>query len=265
MRRFLASFAAFALLLACQKEEDHPANLGNCDSATDCTKPPVKGGGGGDSGLTDGAVTDAPGSSISGSILVLTDDDFSTGIPLPGTGTVSVEGESGLAVVGNYNGEAYSVSGVKIDATVWATVEPQPADGLPTAQPLNTTSTNQFDLVAVQDGTLELIYGILTAPTTRELGTAQIVLRFIDQTGAPISGITVAHQNEIIAYDSSGSWLDDGLGTGEQGFAIVANVVPAATATKQTFSFTVGSVTSGVELWVEADTVTIADVLVLPP
>lgn len=265
MRRLFAAFLALPFVFACQKEEEHPGNLQSCESSTNCSKPPIHGGGGGDASVTDGAVSDAPGSSITGSILVLTGDDFATGIPLPGLATVSVEGESGLRVTGNYNGDQYGVTGVKLGNPVWATVEPQPADGLPTAQPLNTSSFDTFDLVAVQGSTLDLIYNVLPIVLTRDPATAQIVLRFVDDQGAPIPGVLVEHLNETVIYDAGGTWTDDALGTGDQGFAIVANVAAGSGPTKQTFSFTVNSVTSGAELWVEANTVTITDVLVLPP
>lgn len=265
MTRFFAAFLALPLLLGCQKEEDHPGNLTSCESSTNCSKPPIHGGGNGDSGITDGAISDAPGSAISGTILVLTDDDFTTGIPLPGLATVSVEGESGLSVTGNYNGAEYGVSGVKIGSPVWAKVVPQPADGLPTAQPLNTLSADTFELVTVQGSTLDLVYNVLPTVLTRDPATAQIVLRFVDDQGAPIPGVLVEHQGEVVVYDAGGTWTDDALGTGDQGFAIVANVAAGSAPTKQTFSFTLNSVTSGAELWVEAGTVTITDVAVLPP
>lgn len=265
MRALFAALCGLSCLVACQKEDEHPANLGSCESSTNCGKPPIPiGGGGGDAGVTDSAVTDAPGSAISGSILVLTDDDFTTGLPLPGLATVSVEGANGISVTGNYDGDKYSVSGVKIDSPVWATVEPQPADGLPTAQPLNTTATDVLDLVTVQGSTLDLIYNVLPTLVTRDPGMAQIVLRFVDEQGAPVPGVLVEHLGEVVVYDAAGTWTDDAVGTGDQGFAIVSNVAPASGPAKQTFSFTVNSVTSGAELWVEADTVTIADVLVLP-
>jgi hypothetical protein len=265
MRRLFAAFLVLPAVLGCQKVDDHPANLGSCESSTNCSKPPIGGGGGGDASVgLDGATNDDAGLAIGGAILVLTDDDFSAGIPLPGLATVSVEGESGLSVTGNYDGAAYSVSGVKIGNPVWATVEPQPADGLPTAQPLNTEGATSFDLVAVQGATLDLIYGILPTLLERDPLLSQVVLRFVDEAGDPIPGVLVEHQGEVVVYDAGGTWTDDALGTGDQGFAIVSNVTPGSSPSKQTFSFTVNGVTSGAELWVAAETVTITDVLVLP-
>ncbi len=171
----------------------------------------------------------------------------------------------GLPVEGAYDGSEYSVAGVKIDTVVWATVLPSPSDALPTAQPLNTVSGTGFDLVVVPGATFDQIYSVITAPTVRETGAAQIVLHFIDDQAVPLSGISVSHLGEIVAYDAAGTWSDINGATGDQGFAVIANVQAGTKPAKQTFTFSTSSGSAGVELWVEADTVTITDVVLVAP
>jgi hypothetical protein len=261
----LFSCCLVLVLVACQKDDERPGGVHvDCD-ATNCVKPPPGGGGGGDASVSDSTapLDGAASTSITGSALILTSDDFLTAIPLTTPAEVRVEGASGVLVTTTYDGSEYALDGVKIGSPAWAILVPNPADGMATAQPLNTEVASIFDLVTVPGETLDLIYGLLGAPTTRDPGKAHIVLRFVDGTGSPLPGVSVSHLGETIAYDSGGTWSDGVTATGDQGFAIIANVVPGAGGGKQTFTFSTPTLTQGAEIWVEADTVTISDVGVL--
>lgn len=264
----LLAAACPVLAVGCgQEERAHPANANlNCDGGACVTPPPVGGGGssGSDGGGSD-ATADGPGTtSVAGTVVELTGDDFVASIPFTTPSTVSFEGPTGVPVDGSYDGSTFSVTGALVGAAVWAKVTPSTAAAMPTVQVADTESGQSLALAVIPGTTLDLVYALLSVPQTREAGRAHVVLRFIDSTGAPVSGVSVAHGTDVVAYDSGGGWSDLALGSGPLGLAVVANVVTGSSSTKQLFQVTAASGTAGVELSLDPDSVTLADVVVTP-
>lgn len=266
-----AALASVLLLggLSCSSKDSHPANAKlNCDGGK-CIDPGPSGGGGKDGGTEGGggddAGADAPtGVSVSGTVVQLTGDDFATSIPFGEQATVTLEGAAGINVTGDYTGSTFSVSGVAEGQGIWATVAPKSTSSavLPTIQPTDTTSP-PLELSVVPASTIDTIYTFISVPVQREPGMAHVVLRFLNAKSLfPVTGVTVTHKGEPVAYDTGGSWSDTAPGTGVNGYAVVANVTSAKVANKQIFQFSAPTASAGVYVLVAPDSVTIADVLV---
>jgi hypothetical protein len=260
------ALVATLLVSGCgQKAQEHPPNANtDCDGGPGCAYiPPTTGGGGKDGGGVTDAAGDAAGSvSVGGTIVELTSDDFFTATAFTTPSTVRFEGASGVPVETQYNGTSFSIDGVLADLGVWATVTPSTAIALPTVQPVDTTTGQSVELAVVPGATIDLIYAVLTAATTRQAGAAHVVVHFIDSNGAGVQGVSVSHGSDIVAYDSGGSWSDLAQATGPAGFAVVVNVPTGSSAVKQSFTFTTATDSAGVELQLEPDSVTLANVLV---
>jgi hypothetical protein len=268
MTRFAALAAVLSLTwTACSPKDDHPANApAKCDSGK-CIDPGVVGGGGKDGGggeaSVEGGGGDAPtGVTVSGSVVLLTGDDFYTATPFGDPASVRIEGASGLPVEGPYDGLTFSLDGVAAGQGIWATVTPKGIAALPTLQPTDTTAT-PLELAVVPGTTIDAIYAFLTVPVQREPGAAHVVLRFLNsKTGVPVTGVKVTHKTDVVAYDTGGSWSDTAVGTGVGGYAVVVNVTSAKVPNKQNFQFDAPTASAGVYVLVQPDSVTLADVLV---
>jgi hypothetical protein len=136
---------------------------------------------------------------------------------------------------------------------------------LPLLQPLDSEQSADLSLYIVPASTIDLIYGLLSVPVVREVGRAHVVLRFLDaQSGDPIEGVTVSHIGETVAYDTGGSWSDVQLGTGSLGYAVLVNAPAQSNLSKQKVSFDTGSVSGSVDIAMQSDVVTLADVAIAP-
>ncbi|MBK7582325.1 MAG: hypothetical protein IPI67_19230 [Myxococcales bacterium] len=268
MTRFAALLVLIPLVTACSKNADHPESVSvQCDGGK-CVGPGPGGGGGakGDGGLEAGsndATVDAPtGVDVTGSVVLLTGDDFLTAVPFAEQASVGFEGADGAPVEGSYSGASFVVAGVAEGQGVWATVTPNNLATLPTLQPTDTTQP-PLELAVVPATTIDTIYGFLSVPEQRVKGAAHVVLRFVDaKTGVPVTGVTVTHKGEIVTYDTGGSWSDTAPGTGVGGYAVVVNVTSAKLPNKQNFQFNAGTSSGGVYVLLQPDSVTLADVLV---
>lgn len=254
---------------ACSPKNDRPETASQACDSGGCAKPGPGGGGGGTSGdggldaASDASGDAAAGVTVTGSIVELTGDDFFNAVPFTAAATVSLEGAAGLAVEGTYNGSVFTVEGAKDGPGVWATVTPSKVGVvLPTLQPVD-TSASPLELAVVPATTLDTIYAFLSIPVQREVGAAHVVVRFLNaKTGVPVTGVTVAHGTDVVAYDTGGSWSDTAPGTGVAGYAVVVNVSTGKTPNQQSFKFKAPTASAGVSLWVQPDSVTLADVLV---
>lgn len=267
-RSFLPLVLAL-LGLGCSAKRDRPDTIAqDCDGGS-CIKPGNGGGGGGTSG--DGgldAASDAPGDApagvtVTGTVVELTGDDFFNAVPYSASATIEIDGATGIPVAGTYNGSTFKLDGVKDGPGVWATVTPSKVGAiLPTLQPVD-TSASPVELALVPAATLDTIYAFLSIPVQREVGAAHVVVRFLDaKTGVPVTGVTVTHGTDVVAYDTGGSWSDTAPGTGVAGYAVVVNVSTGKTPNQQSFKFKAATASAAVSLWVQPDSVTLADVLV---
>lgn len=264
--------AAAALALAglvvygCQ-DVDHPpgADL-KCQADANCVKPPPSGVTPDSGGPTDGGTAgDAGTTTVEGTVAIFTADDFVTATAFADTATIEMESATLAPISTGYDGVSFSLAGVRVATDVWATVFPSASDALTTVQLVDTTQAAPVQLFLVPESILQVIYGVLTNPTVPAAGSAQVVLRFVDATsGDPVSGVSVSHAAETIAYDANGTYSDDVFETGQSGIAILVNVPALQTAVKSAVQVDDGSSVGAVDVLMRADAVTLVDIAVSP-
>lgn len=263
------SVRILALLLAlvgCAEERERPANVGNCPpEQPNCATIPPKHGGGGAAGTGGGGGSGAAtNAELSGTVLGVVADDFVSSVAFIGTATVEAYGPASATLTTAYDGQVYAFPSIPKAPEVWLRVAPDaPGVFVSTLQPVNTETTAQANLLVVSGSVLDETYALATLPEVRELGRAQLVLRFVDgDTNQPLAGVSVAHQGEVVLYDVAGTWSDLQGVTGDGGYAVVVNAAAQSFVAKQKVTFQLGSSLLGsVEVAVRADTVTLADVV----
>jgi hypothetical protein len=267
----LLAFAAGAAVAAgCQKEDERPAYLETrCEAGVQCHDIPPPSGSGGSSGSSgEGGNLDAPGdatTSVTGTVALLTAEDFENAVVYPDPATITLDTDGADPVDASYDGTSFSASGVRVGPDLWATVAPSAGDAMPTLQPLDTTTGDPLALLVVPRSTLELVHGLLTVPTAPADGTAQVVLQFFDAaTLAPLEGVSVSHGAEAVAYDSGATYSDSETATGPRGFAILVNVPAVQIASTQKVQVTANGTVGVVEVLMQSNAVTLADVFIAP-
>ena len=276
MRAWLFVAPAVTLMaFSCQEDRERPGAAQICDPNDPlCKKVPPggtgTGGSGGaaqDGGGATGGIDAASSGTLGGQVIALTADNFDTGIKFSDVAVVESTDDKGQPVSTLYDGQSFTLENVAIGTEVWVSVSPQAGFAfLKTWQPVNTYVFADVDLLMSSTQTVEQIYALLTAPTTRTQGRAHVVLRFIDSNSkAPLAGVTVTHQNDVVAYSDAGTWSDSLSGTGSDGFAVVVNAQAQGTEAKQPFFYDTGSTTGKVDILVQADALSITDVALVAP
>jgi hypothetical protein len=264
--RLLPALSVLASL-GCRQAEDRPAYVSiECDAATQCAIPPPLGSGsGGGGGQPGDATSDAATSSVSGSLALITDGDFTTAIAFTDPAIVEMESGSGTPVEASYDGSSFTLHGVRLGNPVWATVRPTTGgnDAMATLQPVDTSSPGPFELLLVSRSVLELVYGVFAIPTLPSADRAQVVLRFLDAaTGKPVAGVAVTHPAaETVAYDVAGSYSDAAGASGPLGMAILVNLPALSPQAVQKLQVSTAAGARAIELPLLRDAVTLADVL----
>lgn len=255
--------AVAAGLVACQKAQDRPASLQGCtgDAAVGCGGGGKLGGGPPDAGLDAAdAQTSDVAVTLSGKVVGAQSDDFQTFVPYAGTATITTQHASGLVDQTTYDGTSYSFADAPYTTALWVKTEPQQggagAPYLPTLVPVDTTQGGATDLVIVAGAVLDQIYSSLTLPVQRQLGTSQLVLRFVDAAGKPAKGLAITSTvASTIVYSDQGGWNENGVATDAAALVLIANaptgLVPVSVDNSQGFS-----------VQAEADTVTLANIQV---
>ena len=272
MRRLIPSvLVAASLLVACQKADEHPPALDttcppenpNCHDL-----PPLGGGGTKDGGTGGGTSSDGgvagEGTTLTGNVAALTSEDFQSGVNYGDVATVSADAADGGTATATYQGGSFTLTGVMPTPELWVTVTPAVVgEYLPTLQPLSSEADADVTLYLIPASTIDLIYGLLSFPVAREVGRAHVVLRFVDATtGEPIEGVTVSHVGETVSYDTGGSWSDVQTGTGSLGYAVLVNAPAQSNRTKQKVSFDTGTVSGSLDIAMQSDAITLADIAI---
>lgn len=228
--RNLAVCCSLFLLLGCQKKEDHPPYLAACE--TNCSPLPgiSIGTGSPSGGASSNPDSDAGPTTLTGQVLLLSDQSFARGALFTGGAVVSADGASGTPVTATWNGvDNYMLDGVARDATNWVSVRPNLAQGdaLLTYQAVRTRSVDMVNLAVVSATTLDTIFDSLSAPA-RSPNFGQVVLFFRSAgTGTALPGLHVAMAAAALtAYRSGSAWVqDDGTAvTDTSGLVLFGNV-----------------------------------------
>ncbi len=236
----LALFAAFPLLgssLGCSSTDTHPPALGDC-VGEGCLPNGGSSSGGADGGadvaVTDGSgLSDAQTASLSGSLVLLSDEFFEQPQPLLGTGTLHVPTPTGDQIIayGADAGEAYQADSVLV-GTNWFSVFPATSPAGTTLLPYSTWSlltvptngADNFDIPVVDRSMISVIYAALDTPIAARTDAAQVVLVF-RTAGQRVPGISITQHPscEAVAYDTGAGYSTTATATSTSGVAILVN------------------------------------------
>jgi hypothetical protein len=222
--------ALSAFAVGCQKQDDHPpfapACLKNCQptpgisigSSPGVPTTPVPSGQDGGTGT------------LTGQVLLLTDQSFINATLYAKTASVSADGTAATTATGTWDGATpYMLDGVASELTNWVYAKPDEAQGdaLATYQAVATSAVSMADLTLVSSTTLDAVFTDVAA--LRSPIFSQVVLFFRSAgTGAPLAGLHVSLPSaQVAAYASStaGWTLDDGTAvTDATGLVVFGNV-----------------------------------------
>jgi hypothetical protein len=221
---------ALTLAIGCQKKDDHPPYLADCE--TNCSPLPgiSIGTGSPAGGASSNPTSDAGPGTLTGQVLLLSDQTFAQGNLFSGGAVVSADGASGTPVTADWNGaDNYVLDGVAREATNWVSVKPNlvGGDALLTYQAVRTSTVETVNLAVVSATTLDTIFNSLSAPAPSP-NFGQVVLFFRSSgTGTPLAGLHVAmNAAALAAYRSGSTWVqDDGTAvTDTSGLVLFGNV-----------------------------------------
>jgi hypothetical protein len=281
MRRSLALLCLlFALPTSCAKDDDPRApRIPDCEdcapdddngvyvpptaSHNDSMAPPTMNDPDEDSGTgTLGTLT--------GDVMMLTGTNLKIEQELDSQVEISTAPNSGTArVTTRYDGDQdFSLSGVQVAGRIWVGVEPvgNPTRALmPTLQAVNSTNLDALHLKIVERASMEDIAGAsgLLTPVTLDPERGHLVVYFVDQNDAPVSGIrildTAAINGSLIAYDAGNVYSDSLEETDIGGSALLLNLdsIPFP-GEEKTIAFNFDGLDSSFPVDVARDTVTIA-------
>jgi hypothetical protein len=221
-------FGAATVLLACAGSDDRPPPASSgCPGGGVCPGTPPRSGasGGGEAGAGGAPGVDAgPTTTVTGSVRVLANEEFSTATDFIGDGIVGATAAASRTTA-PFSGATYTLQGVLPDAATWMDVQAaaSPLDVMSTILQADTRG-GQVDLFFATRTTFESIGANLLFPLETRVDRGHLVLRFVDSGGRGVSGIVVSGIGEAVAYDTGpGLFRDDEEATTEAGVAVVLN------------------------------------------
>lgn len=233
--------AVTTLCAGCSGNDERPPGVGGCTDVL-CGKPgggtvnPRPDGGQPEAAI-DGQQADvdaAPISTVdlSGSIVRLTEEQFSQEVPFLGWGYLRVPTVSGDDQV-SFGGEAgvgFSATGV-VSGPGWFTVVPEPAFYdlvIPTHAYLIAPqqASSNFTVPVVDRDLLTSIYASLSPPAFVRADASHVIVVF-EKNGQRVAGVSITtHPTaEAIAYDQGVGYSTEGTETGVNGTVLLVNVV----------------------------------------
>ena len=231
-----------ALLSGCQKQDTHPPFIA-CDS--DCGQlPGIAIGTGSPGGGVTTPTSDAGPGTLTGQVLLLSDQTFTTGALYTSGATITADGADGSPVSTVWDGaDDYSLPGVARESTNWVGVKPTLVGGDPLLTYRAVDTTTDLDSVTLAMVSSTIYDGILNSVSLlRSESEGQVVLTFLSQgTHVPLAGLHVAMQQaEQALYRSGTTWVvDDGTSvTDQSGLVVFLNVAPGNAGGTQTVTVT---------------------------
>ncbi|MGC4065861.1 MAG: hypothetical protein QM784_14665 [Polyangiaceae bacterium] len=262
MIRHVVSLLVIGMFVGCMaKESDHPPDLdcsnGNCNSDGSKVSAGSSTGGTGSDTSTSSAGT-AGQATLDGQIVEVDEPDFSVSDSPTATGsfTVTVPGADGKNIQQSTSA-LFSVETVRVAKNLWLTAKPATGANLLTGVvALNTTRDTDTVVPVVRRSALELVAYGLTLPVTLDKDKGQVVLRFVDDSGAPVKGVSVLGSGaENVAYDDGGSYSDAVSSTGARGLAFLLNVNATTTPTAMAVTLS-GKASAEFAVWTQAGAAT---------
>jgi len=244
--RALVSFPALAAALlagGCENQGERPPPptcLGNCGGpASISIGAPTTPGGGGESGEepAQGGAGNDETVALQGNVQLLFDNGrFDSGEVLTDAASIKSTRADGRTATDTWNGkDAFKVSDLPADATVWLLVTPQTAgaDAAVTLEPVLTQHPNaqgvvNADLGVVRESNIDTVFDLLSVPVQRDARAAQVVLRLTSRSAGsgltPLSGVTVKSSSAAsISYSTGGGYSDVATATDATGVAVLLN------------------------------------------
>jgi hypothetical protein len=226
---------ALWLAAACSDDRQRPGGVDPCaGDSGDCFTVGQTGEGSGDgssSGDDGGTVAVEAGAetTINGIVLEYTDDRFLDAVSYAGEAEVFADAPDGDTVSAVYDGiNDFALEGVLATERGWIGVRPSdPAsDLLPTLHPLDATAGAAVQLPMARASDIDLVLQVGTSPLQRDENTAQLVLRFVDETGLGLPGIALetSDPSQPILFLDGGSWSDTEIETLPDGLALIPNL-----------------------------------------
>jgi hypothetical protein len=256
-----------ALCAGCGQKVDHPDLAPECDPGSeDCNtyRPPQSGSpGGGNEGGADS--TDPEGATVSGQVLVYSDDFFDQGLVFNGQADVSAVGSNGSRVEGRYDGSAFELAEVLKASDNWFMVEPDSGEGMmPTITAVDTriAKSDGYAIGLASELTVDNLFVLLGGERSPLL--ADLVVTVVDQQGRSVAGVQAQLAAEVIAYREAGGWVTSDAGTDDSGMIFLGNAQATAALSKVTIVLS-GAVSARVEARAKAGAITILTAVVSPP
>ena len=162
-------------------------------------------------------------------VLQYADDQFLLASSFVDQAQVFSDGPRGETVTTDWDGLGpFVLEGVLATERGWVGVRPidTASDLLPTLHPVDTTSGASLELPLVRASVLELVLQVGTAPLQRDANAAQLVLRFVDESGLALPGVslTTSDPAQPILYRDGTNWSDTDTETLQDGLAVIANL-----------------------------------------
>jgi len=235
LRALLVTAAGWGLSLGCSDDSERPEGLDPCaGDGEGCVTPGQTGeasGGGSavDAGTADGSTEGGGETAISGVVLEYADDQFLLASQYAGEAEVFTDGPDGNTVTADYDGvNAFTLEGALATEWGWMGVQPwdSTSDWLPTLHPVDTTAGAAVELPLVRASVIELVLQVGTSPLAREAAAAQLVLRFVDETGLALPGISIetSDPTQPILFRDGSTWSDTDTVTLADGLVLVPNL-----------------------------------------
>jgi hypothetical protein len=228
---------SYGLVVACSSTKSHAPFLagdtpgrGGFGASSSTTIPPDSGSGTVVAGQGTGTLT--------GEASVFRDIQFDAVDPFTGNGVIVVQGVH--SVPGTLSGTNFTVDHTDRSKNLWVSIREQIDSGtgalMPTITPVDGTSTNvgvAFVKTSVMTEIAQLLTPIppaLTSPALDPINAAQVLVRFVDGSGAALPGIQLSLKTNVLYDSPSGSTYTDAppTHTNSRGIAIVVNLLTAA-------------------------------------
>ncbi len=230
----VATMLGWGLTVGCSDDRQRPGGVDPCAGDTDSCVSPQTGEGSGGGSTVDAGNPSVPAeagaeTALGGVVLEYTDDQFLFASQFAGEAEVFADGPDGETVFGAYDGvNAFTLEGVLATPLGWVGVQPtaSASDLLPTLHPVDTTSGAAVELPLARASVIDLVLQVGTAPLERDASAAQLVLRFVDDGGVALPGITLETSDpaQVILYRDGSNWSDTDTETLADGLALLPNL-----------------------------------------
>ncbi len=248
---------------ACGFKEPTPSGTTVCSPGLPC---PDGGGDKGDVGGTGGAAgaagaagtagTAGTGVTVTGTVAQYLDDMFATADSWHGDATISADKRDGTGWAStSWNDASFTLTGLKGYPT-WVRLETTEPSAMMTFHAV--VNAASAVLPFVPDAVMQMVAD--ESAVMLDANDAQLILRFVDTAGTPLSDVSVTQPAgaDAVAYEVSTFWNAAAAATGTDGLAAVFNIPTIALpGNKVDVDFEFDSKAGKVTVWLAKSAVTV--------